>query len=202
MTRRGRGFTMVEILVVIAIILILVAILFPVLGAARRRAHLTNCISNLRQIGMALTMYKDDAGGMDAPHISTTYPVFVTKAAIFHCPSDRLQGQFPGNDRVEGNLYFPGGVSYGYIPRWDRAVALGWWAKNGPPFGFGKYGSVTPLVECHWHWASRFDPVKEYDEPAKEGGQALILQLDNAVIRVPIADWPDRYDQKLKSRAG
>ena len=198
-----RGFTLVEILVVIAIIAILAAILFATIGSVRRRAHLANCMSNMRQIGMALTMYKDDTGEMDAPHISTTYPVFVSNAKIFHCPLDPFKGQFPGNARVEGNLYFPGGVSYGYIPRWERAVALGWWAKNGPPFGFGKYGGITPLVECHWHWASRFDPVKDYDELPKEGGgQALILELDNAVIRVPIAEWPDRYDQRLKAQAG
>ncbi len=47
--RRLLGFTLVEILVVIGIILVLLAILFPVLGAARQRAKLTACESNLYQ---------------------------------------------------------------------------------------------------------------------------------------------------------
>src|SRR5712671_3091395 len=57
---RRRGFTLIELLVVIAIIAILAAILFPVFAAARERARLTACLSNMRQLGSALTMYVQD----------------------------------------------------------------------------------------------------------------------------------------------
>ena len=57
---RMRGFTLIELLVVIAIIAILAAILFPVLARARENARRSNCLSNLKQLGNAVMMYRQD----------------------------------------------------------------------------------------------------------------------------------------------
>ena len=57
---RSRGFTLIELMIVIAIIGLLLTILLPVFSAAREKARQTNCASNLRQIGMALAMYSSD----------------------------------------------------------------------------------------------------------------------------------------------
>lgn len=54
------GFTLIELLVVIAIIAILAAILFPVFARAREQARKTACLSNQKQIGLALNMYVQD----------------------------------------------------------------------------------------------------------------------------------------------
>ena len=51
---RARGFTLVELLVVIGVILILVALLLPVLGMVRARGRSTQCANRQRQIGMAI----------------------------------------------------------------------------------------------------------------------------------------------------
>jgi prepilin-type N-terminal cleavage/methylation domain-containing protein len=59
-TNGQRGFTLIELLVVIAIIAILAAILFPVFAQARESARKTQCLSNTRQIGTAVTMYVQD----------------------------------------------------------------------------------------------------------------------------------------------
>ena len=61
-TRRGTqsGFTLIELLVVIAIIAILAAILFPVFAQARAKARQTQCLSNSKQIGLAMMQYVQD----------------------------------------------------------------------------------------------------------------------------------------------
>jgi prepilin-type N-terminal cleavage/methylation domain-containing protein/prepilin-type processing-associated H-X9-DG protein len=60
MTRKGKGFTLIELLVVIAIIAILAAMLFPVFARARESARKIQCLSNVKNIAMALQMYVGD----------------------------------------------------------------------------------------------------------------------------------------------
>ena len=63
--RARPGFTLIELLVVIAIIAILAAILFPVFSRAREKARQASCMSNLKQIGLAVTMYRSDYDEMN-----------------------------------------------------------------------------------------------------------------------------------------
>ncbi|MEI8282050.1 MAG: type II secretion system protein, partial [Armatimonadota bacterium] len=110
-----KAFTLIELLVVITIIAILAAILFPVFARAKAAAKQSVCISNLRQIGSAMTLYMGDNDdifpyAVDAsdkydPAIWASQPTFAaqipfmlelpdallpyTKSKeIFHCPSD------------------------------------------------------------------------------------------------------------------
>jgi prepilin-type N-terminal cleavage/methylation domain-containing protein/prepilin-type processing-associated H-X9-DG protein len=62
--RSGRGFTLVELLVVVAIIIIIAALLFPVFSQVREKARQTRCINNLKQISLAMSMYTDDYDGV------------------------------------------------------------------------------------------------------------------------------------------
>jgi prepilin-type N-terminal cleavage/methylation domain-containing protein/prepilin-type processing-associated H-X9-DG protein len=103
--KRHGGFTLIELLVVIAIIAILAAILFPVFARARSHARSTKCLSNLKQIGEAFSMYRNDyeerfplRGPLD-PNLYPSLPPagqgltfidflqpYVKNENIFYCP--------------------------------------------------------------------------------------------------------------------
>ncbi len=93
------GFTLIELLVVISIISLLVAILLPVLGNAKKAAQNVICLSNIRQIGLASSMYGDDNERL-APYgmggsVFTQWPVVLNKGGyldllqgVYDCPTE------------------------------------------------------------------------------------------------------------------
>ena len=62
-----RAFTLIELLIVIAIISVLAAILFPVFAGAREKARQTTCLENIRQLGLAVHLYQQDFDGCFVP---------------------------------------------------------------------------------------------------------------------------------------
>ncbi len=105
------GFTLLELLVVVAIIAILAALLLPTLAASKETAKRTQCLSNLRQIGVGMALFADaenglypESGGVifwdetdpitkKQSWMQQIYP-YLSTTNVLHCPSDILKIQF------------------------------------------------------------------------------------------------------------
>ena len=103
-SRRPRAFTLVEVLVVLAVLGLLAAILFPAFNSARHSTRLITCQNNERQIGLAFQLYQSDYNrlypGLRAVPINCSWTSniapYVKSNAVFSCPEEPLKSFEPG----------------------------------------------------------------------------------------------------------
>jgi prepilin-type N-terminal cleavage/methylation domain-containing protein len=112
--RQQKGFTLIEILIVIAIIAILAGLIFAVLSEVRERGRIAHCVNSMKQVGAALLMYAQDYDGFAPPYSNSVgidiqqryfpnyndpalfeaaYQPYTKNKQIWYCPSDPYAGQ-------------------------------------------------------------------------------------------------------------
>jgi len=177
---RHKGFTLVELLIVIAIITLLIAIAMPIMTRAREKARQTSCMANLHSIQMAIRMYRIDEGASPGPYdpvsgqggMNALYPQYLESRKALVCSSDRRS-----NSRSYIETYADLLSTSGNMYRWQDA---GLFSEH-----YSSYNAYYNWVGYVYFWppsGSGDIPSKTY--PQLGGGTTLPLQWGDNIAAV------------------
>jgi prepilin-type N-terminal cleavage/methylation domain-containing protein/prepilin-type processing-associated H-X9-DG protein len=225
MIKGKNAFTLIDLLVVIAIIAILVALLFPALSRAKGKAKRTTCGNNLRQINLGLRMYSDDHSDTapPSPQTSNSYLIDFTgykklmksyvgingessaRDKLFACPADTFYYDFtqPNLNYVPESLHNQ--ATNDYSSYWFNSGTLLIFGTNSPGLAGRKLSSIrhptkTVLVAempafCPWSWHNPKPPDNNGRVPFKDA-KNMVSFVDGHVSYIKIY-WEMGYSPTL-----
>jgi len=190
MRRNHYGLTLIELLLVIAIVALLVALLLPVIQSARYAARDRVCISNMRQLVAALNMYRDDNGEYPPNRITPVVP-YVKNDEIFRCPVESYVNEYARNTaRTSGIIQGVPNLTYDYAGvHTDFALFLRYVRELDPNHG---------IIACTWHPLSNAQSHAPPFAPhvrrgLVDGSVKTVIKRTPSVEEVGGADYhPDR----------
>ena len=201
-----RGFTLIELLVVIAIIAVLAGLLLPTLGEAKRKVRQSNCLSSLKQVGMALHMWSDDQDGWLPPGAQSSQGLYTGQRPVYAEQESYRRDlayylatylRYPPPDtqlRIAKVFFCPGFERYGknvtniasrtvYAATMASANGLPW-----PPFGYPPSPDASAMQKPH-----KMLEIQSYRPLSVVW---VLTDVDQVAITNPDNTWRDQLPDK------